>query len=92
MHQPPIFESISSRLERWAQLFWRWIGATPVALKVIGLVVLPLFVVSIGGALFIREELLFLLQTHGAQSIQAEIFLGLTRQIAMVLAVVAFWV
>ena len=89
MYRPPIFQSISARLERWAQSFWRWIGATPVTLKVIGLVVLPLFVLGIGGALYIYQELLMLLQTHGAQSIQADIFMSLTRQTATVFGVVA---
>jgi len=87
----PRLESILVRLESWAQSFWRWLGATPVALKVIGLVVLPLLVVGIGSAMFIREELATLLQIHGAESIQAEIFLGLTRQIAAVMGGIAFF-
>jgi len=85
------FHSALSRLKRWAQFYWRWVGATPVAFKVIGLVVLPLLIVGVGGALFIREQLAMLLQAHGAQSIQAEIFLGLARQVAIVLGVVALW-
>lgn len=91
MNLPSFLQSISLRLENWLRLFWRWIGAAPVAFKVIGLVVLPLLAVGIGGVLFIREQLALLLQAHGAESIQAEIFLGLARQVAIVLGVMALF-
>ncbi len=35
---------------------WRWLGAAPVALKVFGLVVLPIMVVAIGGMLYAKQE------------------------------------
>ena len=35
---------------------WRWLGATPVALKVFGLVVLPIMLVAIGGMLYAKQE------------------------------------
>ena len=82
-------QQISTRLDSFAQSVWRWIGATPVIFKVIGLVLLPLFVLGIGGTLFIRQELFMLLQAHGAQSIQADIFMSLTQQTAFVFFVTA---
>jgi signal transduction histidine kinase len=84
-----IAQRISTRLDSFTQSVWRWIGATPVTFKVIGLVLLPLFVLGIGGTLFIRQELIMLLQAHGAESIQAEIFMSLTQQTAFVFAVTA---
>ncbi|MBI5301796.1 MAG: sensor histidine kinase [Chloroflexi bacterium] len=84
-----LHQSILTRVEERIGIFWQWIGATPVALKVIGLIVLPLLVGGIGGALFIRERLGVLLQIHGAQSIQAQIFIALTEQAATVFVGVA---
>ena len=70
---------------------WRRIGATPVALKVIGLVVLPLLVASLGGGLFIRERLVALLQMQGGTAVSPAMYLDLTRQAIVAFLVVALF-
>lgn len=74
--------------EQGWQNFWQWIGATPVAWKVIGLIVLPLFALGFAGIVYIRDRLGMLLQTHGAQSIQAQIYIALTEQAVIVFGLV----
>ena len=85
----PTRESISTRLDQSAHFFWHWIGATPVTWKVIGLIVLPLLVMGIASVLFLRDRLGMLLQVHGAQSVQAQIYFSLTQQALTVFAIVA---
>ncbi|MBI5649527.1 MAG: sensor histidine kinase [Chloroflexi bacterium] len=82
-------QSLGMRLKRWAHFFEQRIGATPVTWKVIGLIVLPLLVVGFGGIVYIRDRLGMLLQIHGAQSIQAQIFISLTEQAVAVFGIVA---
>lgn len=86
-----IFQSISSRLKQSVQFLWHLIGAVPVTFKIIGLIILPVLAVGVGGAWFIREQLAALLRAHSAQSIQAAIFLDLTRQTAIVLGMMALF-
>ncbi len=85
----PTRESISTRLDQSVHFFWHWIGATPVTWKVIGLIVLPLLVMGIASVLFLRDRLGMLLQVHGAQSVQAQIYFSLTQQALTVFAIVA---
>jgi len=67
----------------------QWLGAVPVTVKVIGLIVLPLIALGVASALYIRDRLGMLLQIHGAQSIQAQIFMTLTEQTIALLTLVA---
>jgi signal transduction histidine kinase len=90
MQSPSVFQSVLSRLKNMTQSLATWISSAPVTVKVIGLIVLPLCVLVIGGAFYLREELSLLFQTHGIQSIQAEIFLSLTRQTILVFSIIAF--
>ncbi|MCL4488751.1 MAG: sensor histidine kinase [Chloroflexi bacterium] len=81
----------SVRLQEFAADVWRRVGAAPVALKVIGLVVFPLLVASLGGGLFIRERLVALLQVHEQASVPPEMYLDLARQAIFVFVVVALF-
>ena len=75
----------STRLKTIALSIWRRAGAVPVAVKVIGLIVLPLLLVGAGGALFVRQRLLGVLAAHGDQSFQTQILFILVRDTAIVL-------
>ena len=90
MQTPSVIQMLLARLKNLTQSLWTFTSSTPVTLKVIGLIVLPLCVLVIGGALYLREELALLFQTHGIQSIQAEIFLSLTRQTIVIFTIIAF--
>jgi two-component system, NarL family, sensor histidine kinase NreB len=84
-------QRISKHLRKLSSAVWRRVGAAPVALKVIGLVVLPLLVASLGGGLFIRERLMALLQMQGGTAVSPELYLDLTRQAIVAFLVVALF-
>lgn len=80
-------QSFPTRLRSVAFSAWRRVRAVSVAVKVIGLIVLPLLLLGAGGALFVRQRLLGVLAEHGDRSIQAHILFTLTRETALVLGV-----
>lgn len=56
--------SIAGQRDEWArpwlrlrQRVWQWIGAVPFALKVFGLVVLPIIFLFIGAIIYVKQEL-----------------------------------
>ncbi len=89
MQHPSVMQSVFSRLKSTLQFLLAFANSTPVTLKVIGLIVLPLCILAIGGVFYLQHELSLLFQTHGIQSIQAEIFMGLTRQTVLAFSVIA---
>lgn len=89
-------------LKRFLSRLWRWIGAAPVALKLIGLVVLPLLLVSTAGALFVLQRLQAHLAARDPQpvdpdfvlslAVEGALFLGLGALVGLVLAGILTWV
>jgi signal transduction histidine kinase len=73
--------------KRIASLAWRRVGAAPVAIKIVGLVVLPLLLVLAAGALFVRQRLLILLATPEHHSANLDLVFTLTLEGSAVLAV-----
>jgi len=74
-------------LKRFLRHIWRRISAAPVALKVIGLVVLPLLLILIGGGLFVRDRLSLFSISLEHQPIVPELLSTLTRESLIVIGV-----
>lgn len=58
--------------------------AVPVAVKVLGLVVLPMLLAGLGGFLFLRQRLLVVHWQHGAGSLSASILAQVSREAILV--------
>ncbi|HET7089547.1 MAG TPA: ATP-binding protein [Anaerolineae bacterium] len=72
-------------IKRIASHAWRRLGAAPVAIKIVGLVVLPLLLVLVAGALFVRQRLLILLAAPEHHSANFDLVFTLTREGSAVL-------
>lgn len=89
-------------IKRIASHAWRRLGAAPVAIKIVGLVVLPVLLVLVAGALFVRQRLLTLLAAPEHHSANFDLVFTLTREggavlvlgalIGLGLAVLLTWV
>ena len=63
---------------------WRWLGAAPVALKVFGLVVLPIMLVAIGGMVYAKREWEAAVEFATDYHIPAVAMAGLAREATLV--------